>query len=113
MKLKYACLPLVMSSVVMMIAPPASAQTAVELCSGSGICSELPPDVAAAYIIIDLLIKELSKQHPFGESNDIVRAINELNKFIREGMGPTNDIRQFLENSGIEQLLRQLGIHLF
>ncbi len=113
MKPKFACLPLMISSLVMMATPPASAQTAVELCNSGGVCSELPPDVAAAYVILDLLIKELSKPHPFGENNDIVRAINELNKFISDGMGPTNDIRQFLEKSGIDHLLQQLGIHLF
>lgn len=91
----------------------ADAGTVVEICNASGVCTTVAPEVGVALTIISLLSDELQKDHPFGESNEIVRALNELTKFVNGGMGPHNDLRKFIEDVGIDHILQQLGIKLF
>jgi len=85
----------------------------VTVCNASGVCEAVPPEVAAMMAAIIALSDELNKSDSFGKSNDLVRVINELEKFVNNGMGPTNDFRRLLEDTGIDRLLQNLGIKLF
>lgn len=92
---------------------PDDSETTTEVCNDKGECDDQMPAEAAFVIqILKALTDELQKPHPFGENNEITKAIREINKFANEGLGENNDIRKFLDESGISDLLTRLGIKL-
>ena len=84
----------------------------IEICNSAGVCTPVDPYTSAAILLMKMLTDELNKEHPFGQNNEIVKAIEEIKKFANNGLGENNDIRKFLVLTGIDDLLRRLGIKL-
>ena len=92
---------------------PTGDDVIVSICDDSGYCTDLPEEAGIVLSIIKALFKELNSGNPIGENNEIRRAISELDKFLKYGIGKNNDIHTFLDQQGITELLKKLGIQLF
>jgi hypothetical protein len=101
------------ASILSLSSAHANAEVIIEICNDAGVCVVPTPEVAAMYFAADALVKELNSPHPFGPTNDLMRALNEIDKCLKDGMGPSNDLRKLLEDTGIDNLLKNLGIQLF
>ena len=65
----------------------------------AGQCANIDPVSALVIIALDSLITELQKKEPFGENNEIVKALRTAQNDLLNGVGPTNDIVKTLQNA--------------
>lgn len=72
--------------------------TAGLLCS-NGSCTAIEPELALALIALESLIKELSKEKPFGPNNEIAKILRNAQKDIKDGPGDSNEIVKILRNA--------------
>lgn len=93
----------------------ANSETIVQICNEAGVCTSIDPTTSLILTAISALVDELNKnpEDRLGENGAIMKAIAELNKFLLEGLGPNNDIVKVFKQTGIDDLLKRLGINLF
>jgi hypothetical protein len=71
-----------------------------EICTEAGVCTPVDPATAIALMALSQIAKELEKDDPFGENNDLVKAIKTIVSDLRNGVGPNNDLFKALKNIG-------------
>jgi hypothetical protein len=84
-----------------------------QICDDTGACTDVEPTTGLMLVAAQELTDELNKPHPFGETNEITKALKEIEKALKEGLGPNNDINIFFKETGIDDLFKRLGIKLF
>lgn len=96
----------------------------VSIICSQGACANLPPEVAIVVLALDALVTELNKDEPFGENNEITKAIRTVQNDLINGTSSSNDIGSALNtmwndivngigpNNDILRLINSINIHI-
>jgi hypothetical protein len=102
---------------------PSAVAVTAEVCSTTA-CVDIEPATALLIIALAQIAKELSKDDPFGENNEIVKAVTTMVNDLKHGPGPNNDAVTIFNNMGndlkcgpgpnndVIQFLKSLGVKL-